>query len=221
MPQRELQFVPLHGENTADSFGQHFVRVAEMRRTFRSPQIINHVFGRNDTQSGIKEDRRMENGFVISFPRGTMIPAKVDKPFLVFAFFDIGIQLMQVERIVQEGIMLVPLIQHSLPTSPTGNRERGREEVIIGHILRHLIIVHAGNHTDTSIVFILVQQLFAEREKRQRGNIIILQYDTFIHMREGPFLGHIFRRITTVILFLIKLLNFTFPVYILHNFPAS
>ena len=165
MPQRELQFVPLHGENTADSFGQHIVRVAEMRRTFRSPQIINHVFGRNDTQSGIKEDRRMENGFVISFPRGTMIPAKVDKPFLVFAFFDIGIQLMQVERIVQEGIMLVPLIQHSLPASPTRNRERCCKEVIIGHILRDFIIINTCNHTDTSIVFILVQHFFTKWEK--------------------------------------------------------
>lgn len=84
-------------------------------------QIVDHVLGGDNTQAGVEEHGRMENTLIIGFPTFPVVTTKLDEFLLVFSFLDVFFQLLQVERIIQETIMLIPLVDDTTPAGPSPN----------------------------------------------------------------------------------------------------
>ena len=194
-----------------------------MHASFRCTGIVNQIDARHDAQARTEEYRRVENRFVVGLARGAMIAAEVDEILLKPALFDVGIELVQVERVVEERIMLVPLVDDAPPRRPARYAERGGKEIVVGHVLGFLVVVDARNHTDARVVFVAVEHLLAEREKRLRGHIVILQHNALVGHAESPLLRQKLRGVATVVFLLIQALHLALPVDLLvaHDLPTS
>ena len=163
----------------------------------------------------------MENTLIIGFSAFPVVTTKLDEFLLVFSFLDVFFQLLQIERIIQETIMLIPLVDDTTPAGPSPNGKCRTEEIVIRHVWGNFVVVNSRNHADAAIVFISVEQFLAESKEADGRYIIVFKYDAFLDNRKSPFLGKIFRRVTTKILFLVPLIYFTFPVYLIYYLPAS
>lgn len=165
MLEREFQLIAFHGEDAPVAAGQGAERASEMYGVCGCSQVIDQVACRNDAQSGVEQDGSMENGFVVGFPVFPVTLAHVDEIVPVFPFPDEVLQLLHVERVVEEGVMFVPLVDNPFPAGPSPDGEGCGEEVVIGNIGGNFFVVESGNHADAGIVLVTVQHFFAEAEE--------------------------------------------------------
>ena len=63
--------------------------------------------------------------------------------------------------------MFVPFVDNAAPRGPSVDAKRGGEEVIIGCIGGDFIIISARNHTNSFVMFVLVEHFFAESKERK------------------------------------------------------
>jgi hypothetical protein len=138
-----------------------------------------------------------------------------------FRWLTMALQLPHVERVVEETVVGVPLVDDAAPRRPAPDAEHGGEEIVVRHVARDLLAVESGYHRDAVVVFIAVEQLLAEGEERLRGHVVVFEDDTFVGHGESPLLRDIFRRVAAVVLFLVEPVYVAFPVDVLHDFPAA
>ena len=167
------------------------------------PIVVHQVLCRHDGQLMVVYEAHPEYGLVILLAALPMLLAHVEEILAVLAFLPKAARLLHAVLVVEEGVLAVPLVDDTPPRGPAPDGKHRGEEIIVGHILGHLVAVESGNHANALIVLVAVEQLLAEREERLRRNVIVFQYDTFLHMTEGPFLGKVFRRIAAEVLLLI------------------
>ena len=151
----------------------------------------------------------------------TMTLATVDEITTILMSLDDRTHLFNIKLIIEERIMLVPFVDNTSPTRPSPDRKCGGEEVIIRHIWRDLLWIETRNHGYPLVILIPVEDLFTKREERNRRNIIIFEHDTLIYNRKRPLLRNKLGRVATIIFLLIHTMNFTLPVDLCDNIPAS
>ena len=121
----------------------------------------------------------------------------------------------------QKNIEFIPLVRHPPPARPSPDGEGGGEEVVGSDVGCNLLVVESGNYADACVVLILVEQFLAEAEERDGRHVVILKHDTFVRQGECPLLCHVFRWVAAVVLLLVVVVYFAFPVDVCHYFATS
>ena len=218
--QGELQFVTTHGEEATIAARQHFHRTREVGRILGDADIVDLVQTGHDGQLRIEQQARVEDRFIERLALCTVRIAAGDQFLPQFALLGQCVQALHGFLVVQEGVVLVPAIQHAAPRSPARDREVGREEVVALAVARLFVGIEATDHTDALVVLVAVQHLLAEGEEGLCRYVIILEHDTLVYVREGPLLRDIFRGVAAVVLLLIHGVHFALPVHLTHHFAA-
>ena len=79
MSDREVQFIALHGKNAPIAFGQSLYRSAEMYGTGSGSQVVHHIPGGHDAQTGIQINGSLKDGFVEGFVLTAVTAAHLQK----------------------------------------------------------------------------------------------------------------------------------------------
>lgn len=219
--QWKLHFVAFHGEDAAVTARHGVHGAGKVGGVGSGSQIVYHVAGGHDAQTRIEQHGSVEDGFVIGFPVFAVALAHVDEVFAVAPCVDEVLQLPHVLLVVQEGVEFIPLVRHPPPARPSPDGEGGGEEVVGSDVGCNLLVVESGNHADACVVLILVEQFLAEAEERDGGHVVILKHDTFVRQGECPLLCHVFRWVAAVVLLLVIVVYFAFPIDVCHHFATS
>lgn len=163
--QRKVHLVALHGKDTAVTTRKGAERASEVYGVGSCAQIVDHVTGRHDAETGIEQDGGMEDGFVISLSVFTVTVAHVDEIVAVTPRGNEVFQLAHAEAVVKKRIVFIPLVDDPPPACPSPDGERGGKEVVVRHIGRDFFVVESGNHADAGIVLVAVEHFLTEAEK--------------------------------------------------------
>ena len=117
-----------------------------------------------------------------------MVPEHTDHIAAIVALAGQSFQLSHIIRIVEEGILSVPLVDDPAPGGPAPDGEGGGEEIVVGAVFSHLVNVETRDHRDALIVLVLIKHLLAEGEERLCRHVVVFQHHTLINDRKGPFL---------------------------------
>ena len=218
--QGKLKLVRRHFEDAAERTGKGGIRTREVRALSAGSQVADHIDTGHNAEARVKEDSRVEDGFVVFLSYRTMVAAELDKVALVSVFLDVVFELLQVVRVVKEAVLGIPLFEYASPRSPTIDIECGCKEVVVGDVGSNFVIVHTRNHADAGVILVAFQQLGTEGEETEGWDIVVLKEDATVYVFEGPFLREIFRWIATVVFFLIKAMHFAGPVDVFHHLAA-
>ena len=221
MPQGEVQFVPLHGEDATQAMGHGGQFGGEVGGICGGAHVADEVAAGHHGQSVVHEHGAPEDALEIGFARLLVVAAHghivAPQPLLLGN----ALQLSHRKGVVQKTVFAVPLVHHTTPRGPSPNGERRGEEIVVGHILCHLVHVEAGNHADAGIVFIAVKHLLAEGEETLRGHHVIFKHHHLVRQRECPFVRQVARGVASLVLGAVVAFHTAFPVNLFHNLPAG
>ena len=215
MLERKLQFMALHHENPAIGLRRGLHTTRKMSRLIRQAKIINQISCRHNRHTRTQQHGRPEQTFKILLARSAMVLHHPDKIRTQLPALGKRLQLPHGISIIQESILLIALLENTTPRSPTPDSKHRSEEITVWTITGYLVLIESCNHGDTFIVLIPVEHFLAERKKRLRRYTVIFQDDTLVDHRESPFLREMSRRVTSLVLGLIRTMHLTFPVDIL------
>ncbi len=117
--------------------------------------------------------------------------------------------------------MFVPLVNDSFPTGPSPDRESGGKEIIVCYARSNLSLLNPAIMLMRVSCSYLSSISLQNAEERNGRHIVIFQYDTFVRQRECPLLCHVFRWVAAVVLLLVVVVYFAFPVDVCHYFATS
>ena len=97
-----------------------------------------------------------------------MILAETYKILLVFPFTNECFQLLHIVAVIEKSVaLIVPQVDDPAPRGPAVDAEGGGEEIVVGHVGCHLVVVQSADDAHTQVVLIAVEQFLAEWEERQ------------------------------------------------------
>lgn len=215
----ETPLVAFHGEDAAVTARHGVHGAGKVGGVGSGSQIVYHVAGGHDAQTRIEQHGSVEDGFVIGFPVFAVALAHVDEVFAVAPCVDEVLQLPHVLLVVQEG-RIHPIGPSPAASSPIPRWRRWwrrRIEVMSGVIS---LVVESAIML-MRVVLILVEQFLAEAEERDAGTS---SSSSTIHLSgqgECPLLCHVFRWVAAVVLLLVVVVYFAFPVDVCHYFATK
>ena len=110
------------------------------------------------------------------------------------------------------SVVPLPLVHDAAPGGPARDAEGGGEEIGGGDIGRHLVDIHARDHSYTVVVLVAVKHLLAEGEEGLCREVVVLQHDTLVDDGERPLLRQILRGVTPLVVVAIMAIDLAFPI---------
>ena len=165
----------------------------------------------------------MKNGFIISLPQRPVILAETEEVMLIAAFFDKIAEETGGIFVVEEAVVLVPLVNNAPPCSPSVDAEGCGKKVVAGHAGRCFVVVGSRNHADAGVVFVAVEHFLAEGKERLRGRVVVFEHNALVDNRKGPLLRHVIGGVASVVFCLVHTVYVALPadVFVGHNLPAG
>ena len=165
----------------------------------------------------------MENGFVIGLPQRPVILAEAEEVMLIAAFFNKIAEETGGIFVVEEAVVLVPLVNNAPPCSPSVDAEGCGKKVVAGHAGRCFVVVGSRNHADAGVVFVAVEHFLTEGKERLRGRVVVFEHNALVDNRKGPLLRHVIGGVASVVFCLVHTVYVTLPVdvFVGHNLPAG
>lgn len=183
MAQGELHFVASHREDAAITSRQGGCGASEVGAIGSDSKVTDHIVARHDSESGVKAHAALGDTLVESLTQFAVAAACEEKIVAISALTHQTLHHLQFNGIIEELIVLVPLVNDAAPAGPTPDAVIGSEEIRgITAICGVFFVVKTRNHGDALVVGIAVEEFLAKLEETDGGHVVVLKDNAFVDL---------------------------------------